>query len=81
MPQVIQNRRESHQRQQKRIYHKNWEQKINPPWKRKLDSEKMDKILLSDKTEGHDEKHILYLTAKDKDRMSMTVSVMWLEQG
>lgn len=49
--------------------------------KRKLDSEKMDKILLNDKTEGHDEKNILELTARDKEQMSTTMSVTWLEQS
>lgn len=39
-----------------------------------------DKILLNDKTEGHDEKNILELTARDKEKMPMTTSVTWLEQ-
>lgn len=41
----------------------------------------MDKILLNDKTEGHDEKNILELTARDKEQMSTTMSVTWLEQS
>lgn len=55
--------------------------KINPPAKKGPDSEKMDKILLNDKTKGHDEKNILELTARNKEKMSMTTSVTWLEQG
>lgn len=69
---------------EKNILQKLKRTKINLPEKkkkRKLDSEKMDKILLNDKTEGHDEKNILELTARDKEQMSTTMSVTWLEQS
>lgn len=66
---------------EKNILQKLRRTKINPPAKRKLDSEKTDKILLNDKTEGRDEKIILALTARDKEKMSMTTLVTRLEQG
>lgn len=67
---------------EKNILQKLKRTKINlPAKKRKLDSGKMNKILLYDKTEGHIEKNILELTVRDEEQMSTTMSVTWLEQS